>query len=101
MEAFNDRWISALDGSSGDKKVPMLVVHHARDSCLLIENVEGQAKWHDFITVDDSKQPRPNAVTKDCGIGSAHVFGGKEEKVYQAVVDWINTGKTTELKYEK
>ena len=101
MEAFNDRWISALDGSSGDKKVPMLVVHHTRDSCLLIENVEGQAKWHDFITVDDSKQPRPNAVTKDCGIGSAHVFGGKEEKVYQAVVDWINTGKTTELKYEK
>lgn len=101
MEAFNDRWISALDGSSGDKKVPMLVIHHTRDSCLLIENVEGQAKRHDFITVDDSKQPRPNAVTKDCEIGSAHVFGGKEEKVYQAVVDWINTGKTTELKVEK
>ena len=100
MEAFNDRWISALDGSNGDKKVPMLVVHHTRDSCLLIENVEGQAKWHDFITVDDSKQPRPNPVTKDCGNGSAHVFGGKEDKVYQAVVDWINTGKTTDLKYQ-
>ena len=98
MEAFNDRWISALDGSSGDKKVPMLVVHHKRDSCLLIENVEGQAKWHDFIAVDDSKQSQPNPVTKDCGNGSAHVFGGKEDKVYQAVIDWINTGKTTDLK---
>jgi len=101
MEAFNDRWISALDGSNGDKKIPVLVVHHKRDSCLAFENIEGQAKWHDFIAVDDSKQLQPNPVTKDCGNGSAHVFGGKEDKVYQAVVDWINTGKTNDLKYDK
>ena len=102
-EAFNDYWMTALDGgkASGLAKVPVLVVHHKRDNCLAFENVEAQAKWHDFITVEDSKQPRPNPVTKDCGNGSAHVFGGKEEKVYQAVVDWINTGKTNDLKYEK
>ena len=103
MEAFNDYWMTALDGdkTSGLAKVPVLVVHHKRDNCLAYENVEAKAKWHDFITVEDSKQPRPNSVTKDCGNGSAHVFGGKEEKVYQAVVDWINTGKTNDLKYDK
>ena len=101
MEAFNDYWMTALDGNKELAKVPVLVVHHKRDSCLAFENVEGQAMRHDFITVDDSKQPRSNPVTKDCGNGSAHVFGGKEEKVYQAVVDWINTGKTNDLKYEK
>ena len=100
-EAFRDEWIAALrDGTGGTAtKVPLLVVHHKRDSCLLFENVEEQAKWHDFITVDDTKQPRPNSARPDCGIGSAHVFGGKEEKVYQSVVDWINTGKTADLKY--
>ena len=101
MEAFNDVWMTALEGAKGQAKVPVLVVHHKRDNCLSFENVEGQAKWHDFITVDDSKQPRPNPVTKNCGNGSAHEFGGKEDKVYQAVIDWINTGKTTDLKYEK
>ena len=84
-EAFNERWISALDGTKGDKKVPMLVVHHKRDNCLAFENIEGQAKWHDFIAVDDGKKSQSNPVTKDCGNGSAHVFGGKEDKVYQAV----------------
>ena len=101
MEAFNDVWMTALDGAKGLglAKVPVLVVHHKRDSCLPIENVEGQSKWHDFITVDDPKQPRPNSSARNCGNGSAHVFGGKEDKVYQAVIDWINTGKTTDLKY--
>ena len=101
LEAFNDYRMTALDGGKGQAKVPVLVVHHKRDNCLSFESVEGQAKWHDFITVDDSKQPRPNPVTKDCGNGSAHVFGGKEDKVYLAVVDWINTGKTTDLKYQQ
>ena len=103
MEAFNDYWMEVLGGSrtgtEPQPKVPVLVVHHKRDSCLLFENVEQQSKWHDFITVDDSKQPRPNIVRRDCGNGSAHQFSGKEQKVYQAVVDWINTGKTTDLKY--
>ena len=99
MEAFRDDWMAALAGSAAQAKVPVLVVHHKRDSCLFFENVEQQAKWHDFITVDDTKQPRPNIARRDCDNGSAHQFGGKEEKVYQAVVDWINTGKTADLKY--
>ena len=103
MEAFRDDWMAVLRGplfgASGQPKVPVLVVHHKRDSCLLFENVEQQSKWHDFIAVDDPKQPRPNIARRDCNNGSAHVFGGTEQKVYQAVVDWINTGKTTDLKY--
>ena len=101
MEAFNDVWMSALEGSPGQSKVPVLVVHHQRDSCVPFESVEGQAKRHDFIAVEDSKQPRPNIAKNDCGNGSAHVFGGKEDKVYQAIVDWINTGKTTDLKQQQ
>ena len=101
MEAFPDERMAALNSAATKTKTPMLVVHHKRDSCLLFENVEAQAKRVDFITVDDTSQPRPNIVRPDCGNGSAHVFGGKEEKVYQAVVDWINTGKTADLKYEK
>ena len=103
LEAFRDEWMAALDGSASgataEAKLPVLVVHHKRDSCLFFEDVEQQTKWHDFITVDDSKQPRPNIGRRDCGNGSAHVFGGKEEKVYQSVVDWISTGKTADLKY--
>lgn len=102
-EAFRDDWMAALRGpligTSEFPKVPVLVVHHKRDSCLYFENVEMQAKWFDFITVDDTKLPRPNVAARECGNGSAHQFSGKEQKVYQAVVDWINTGKTNDLKY--
>lgn len=103
MDAFRDIWIEALAGTRADAglpKVPVLVVHHKRDNCLLFENVEPQAKWHDFITVDDPRLPRPNAATKDCGNGTAHQFGGKESQVYQAVIDWVNTGKAKDLQYE-
>ncbi|MEI6738594.1 MAG: hypothetical protein WCL29_08975, partial [Pseudomonadota bacterium] len=92
-DAFHEPWIAALDrsgnGESALAKVPVLVVHHRRDSCLLFADVEGQAKRHDFITIEDNKQPRPNMAKRDCGNGSAHQFGGKEEKTYQSVVDWI------------
>jgi pimeloyl-ACP methyl ester carboxylesterase len=98
LEAFRDDWIAAFAASSTYAKVPVLVVHHKRDSCLRLENIEAQAKWHDFITVDDAKQPRVNSVRRECGTGSAHQFGGKEAQVYQAVVDWITTGKTTDLR---
>ena len=98
MDSFKDNWMTALEASKEQPKVPVLVVHHKRDNCLLFERVEQQAKWHDFITVDDPKQPLPNGAA-DCSNASAHQFSGKEEKVYQAVVDWINTGKTTDLKY--
>jgi hypothetical protein len=49
--------------------------------------------------VDDAKQPRVNNVRRECDMGSAHQFGGKEAQVYQAVVDWIGTGKTSDLRY--
>jgi pimeloyl-ACP methyl ester carboxylesterase len=99
LEAFRDDWMSAFAASSTHAKVPVLVVHHKRDSCLRLENIEAQAKWHDFITVDDAKQPRVNNVRRECGMDSAHQFGGKEAQVYQAVVDWIGTGKTSDLRY--
>ena len=100
IEAFPEERLAALAASAttAKAKVPVLVVHHKRDSCLAFESVEVLAKRHDFIAVDDTNQPRPNIARKECGNGSAHVFGGKEEKVYQSVVDWINTGKTTDLK---
>jgi hypothetical protein len=99
LGAFRDDWMGAFAASSAQTKLPVLVVHHKRDSCLRFENIEPQAKWYDFITVDDSKQPRLNGVRRECGMGSAHQFGGKERPVYQAVVDWINTGKTADLRY--
>jgi hypothetical protein len=100
--AFREDRMAALDGprsgANALPKVPVLVVHHKRDSCLRIENVEPLAKVYDFIAVEDTKQPRPNIMRPDCSRGSAHEFGGKEALVYQAVVDWINTGKTADLK---
>jgi predicted esterase len=98
LEAFRDDWMAAFAASSTQAKVPVLVVHHKRDSCLRLENIESQAKWYDFITVDDAKQPRVNNVRRECGMGSAHQFGGKEAQVYQAVVDWVAAGKTTDLR---
>jgi pimeloyl-ACP methyl ester carboxylesterase len=98
LEAFRDDWMAAFAASSTHAKVPVLVVHHKRDSCLRLENIEAQAKWHDFIAVDDTKQPRVNNVRRECGMDSAHQFGGKEAQVYQAVVDWIATGKTSDLR---
>ena len=97
MEAFRDDWMAALGGSASQTKVPVLVVHHKRDSCLLFDNVESQARSVDFITVDDTKQPRPKVGRRDCGNSSAHQFGGKEAKVYQSVVDWITAGKLANL----
>ena len=99
--SFREDRMAALDGPrSGANtlpKVPVLVVHHKRDACLRFENVEPLAKVYDFIAVEDTKQPRPNIMRPDCGNGSAHVFGGKEDKVYQAIVDWINTGKIADV----
>ncbi|MEO8103310.1 MAG: hypothetical protein ABI790_12335 [Betaproteobacteria bacterium] len=100
-EAFRRDWIQALeasrDGQNIKRKVPVLVVHHKRDSCLPYREIESDAKWHDLILVDDAKQPRVDAFRRDCGHGSAHQFSGRQDWVYQAVVDWIKTGKVTEL----
>ena len=96
IEAFRDDWITALDAGKDRPKVPLLVVQHKRDSCLPYREIEGAAKWHDFITVEDVKQPRVNTYRRDCGPGSAHQFAGREEKTYQAVVEWILTGRVVE-----
>ena len=79
-------------------KVPVLVVHHKRDSCLYYRDIEAKAKWFTFVTVEDNSKPRPGNV-RDCGPTSAHGFAGKSAPVFQAVADWINTGKTvTEIR---
>lgn len=100
IDAFNPQWINTLAGKNGERKVPILVVHHKRDSCLFFHDIEDEAKWHAFIAVDDVRLPRVtstmNNAKRDCGGGSGHQFAGREEWVYQAVVDWIKTGKVTE-----
>ena len=97
IDAFRGEWMRALEATKERAKVPVLVVQHKRDSCLPTREIEADAKWHDFIRVEDIKQPRPSDFRRDCGGGSAHQFSGREDWVYQAVVDWIKTGKVTEL----
>ncbi len=91
-EAFPETAMDALKAA----KVPVLVVHHKRDSCLFYMDVEPVAKWHDFLTIDDFKQPRVNTVRRDCGNDSAHQFAGKEDIVFTAVAEWLKTGKLKE-----
>ena len=62
----------------------------------LYVDVEPFAKWHDFLTVDDFKQPRLNGSRRECGNDSAHQFAGKEDIVFTAVADWLKTGKLKE-----
>lgn len=91
-DALRPEWIGALDALK--PKVPVLVVHHRRDSCLQFADIEEAARWHALITVDDPNLPRVNRNSRrDCGPGSGHQFAGKEKWVYQAVADWIKTGK--------
>jgi alpha/beta superfamily hydrolase len=91
-DAFRSEWIGALEALK--PKVPVLVVHHKRDSCLQYADIEDLARWHALITVDDPNLPRVNRNSRrDCGPGSGHQFAGKEKWVYQAVADWIKTGK--------
>jgi hypothetical protein len=105
IDAFYGDWLRALEASKEPgkerTKVPVLVVHHKRDSCLPYREIEAEAKWHDFIAVDDVKQPRVSDLRRDCGEGSAHQFGGREDWVYPAVVDWIKTGKVAEMSQQE
>ncbi|MBL8519613.1 MAG: hypothetical protein JNK75_02990 [Betaproteobacteria bacterium] len=91
-EAFPETAMDALKAA----KVPVLVVHHKRDSCLFYEDVEPVAKWHAFLTIEDSKHPRVNRARRDCGNDSAHQFAGKEDIVFTAVAEWLKTGKLKE-----
>lgn len=85
--AFRKDWMETLKGT------PVLVVHHRRDSCLPYRDVEPEAKWHTFVTVDDASKPRAGSA-RDCGATSAHGFHGRIEPVLEAVREWIVTGKT-------
>ena len=88
MMAFNEDWISAI-------KVPILVVHHRKDLCLEYRYIADKAKWHTLLLVDDLSKPRPGGgAAHDCGLDSAHQFGGRQEVVVAAIAQWINTGKT-------
>ena len=78
-----------------DAKVPVLVLHHKRDSCLALRDIEARAKQYDFVVIDDARQPQVSAPKRDCNPGSAHVFAGKERIVYSTIADWVRTGKTT------
>ncbi len=76
-----------------DAKVPVLVIHHKRDSCLALRDIEPLAKKYDFVMIDDARQPQVSALKRDCNPGSAHVFAGKERIVYSTIADWVRTGK--------
>jgi pimeloyl-ACP methyl ester carboxylesterase len=85
------------NGSAAAIKVPVLVVHHRRDSCLPYRYIADKAKWYPLLLVDDASKPRPGGgAAPDCGGTSAHVFSGRETEVVQAIADWIVTGKSIE-----
>ena len=88
-EALSDETMQPLR----DAKVPVLVLHHKRDSCLLIRDIEPLAKRYDFIMIDDARKPSVSAATRDCNPGSAHVFAGKEDIVYSSIADWTRSAK--------
>jgi dienelactone hydrolase len=79
-----------------EAKVPIMVIHHKRDSCLPFRDIEAAAAAnprYTFVAIDDPKQPRVSAFSRDCNPGSAHVFGGKTAEVYSLIADWVQTGK--------
>jgi alpha/beta superfamily hydrolase len=78
-----------------DAKIPVLVMHHKRDSCLRFNDIEERAKNFAFIAVDDPKVDKPGFIIRSCGPGTAHVFGGKEAFTYGTLATWIKTGKVT------
>jgi poly(3-hydroxybutyrate) depolymerase len=75
-------------------RMRVLAVHHRRDSCLLYGDIRYSAGWRTLVTVEDDRLPRPSPVRKDCGLGSAHQFSGKEDEVLEAIAQWIVTGAT-------
>jgi pimeloyl-ACP methyl ester carboxylesterase len=79
-----------------DAKVPIMVIHHKRDSCLPYRDMQAAVATnprYTFVAFDDPKQPRVSAFIRDCNPGSAHVFGGKTAEVYSLIADWVQTGR--------
>ncbi len=78
-----------------EARVPVLVMHHVRDSCLPLRDIEPLAKRYDFVAIDDARQPRLDALSgiRNCNPGSAHVFGGKEDVVYSTIAEWSRSLK--------
>lgn len=75
-----------------EAKVPVLVLHHKRDSCLPYRFMEEAAKPYLFIGTDDAKMPTVSPLNRECGPGSAHVFAGREEWAYGTIAEWVLTG---------
>lgn len=91
-DALSDFNMAAIESA----RIPVLVVHHKRDSCLLWTDAAERAKRYDTILVDDHRLPRASGFNRDCSPASAHSFANKEATVYQAIADWILTGKVKE-----
>lgn len=87
--AVSDERLAALR----EAKVPVLFVHHKRDSCTPFRDIEAIARRYELIAFDDVRQPVPVAGTRDCNPGSAHVFGGQEAEVYGRIAAWIKQAK--------
>jgi alpha/beta superfamily hydrolase len=86
-EAITPTRTAALDAA----KLPVLVMHHRRDSCLPFKEMEAAAMRYTFEAVDDPAQPEVSNDTRDCNPGSAHVFAGKEREVYGRFAAWARS----------
>jgi hypothetical protein len=79
-----------------EARVPVLVMHHKRDSCLPYRFMESATKQYEkglvWVGTDDVRAPTVSPFNRDCGSGSAHVFGGREEWAYGTIAEWIKTG---------
>lgn len=81
-------------------QVPVLVMHHKRDSCLPYRFMESAAKQCEkgvvWLGTDDVRAPTVSPFNRDCAPGSAHVFGGREEWAHGAIAEWVKTGSIAE-----
>jgi predicted esterase len=87
-----DTWTEA-----GAIKQPLLGVHHRRDACLPFADSYPKAHFHPLIVVDDRRFPPVWPYTpRDCGPASAHALTGRRALVYDAIADWLLTGRVRE-----
>jgi dienelactone hydrolase len=81
-------------------RLPVMVMHHKRDSCLPYRFMESAVKQFEksvvWLGTDDSRAPTVSPFNRDCAPGSAHVFGGREEWAYGAIAEWVKTGGIAE-----
>jgi hypothetical protein len=80
-----------------EAKVPVLVMHHKRDSCLpyrfMAQAASSASPPLTFVATDDPNAPTVSPLNRQCGPGSPHVFGGREEWAFGGAAAWAKTGK--------